>query len=271
MQIPSFRFGNGNSIPALGLGTWQLTGSKCENAVKIALELGYNHIDTAEAYGNQKEIGKAINGFGRKKLFITSKIWNDNLHFQGTINSCDKILKELGTDYLDLLLIHWPVKKIPFEETFRAFEELEKSGKAKSFGVSNFTIRHLEEALPKAKISIVNNQCEFHPYLFQKELLEYCNQHKIIFTAYSPLGRKEILDDKLIKEIAEKYSKTAAQVCLRWIFEKGIVVIPKASSEEHLKENMEIFGWELSKEDSQKIDSIQKNRRIINPFFGDFD
>ncbi|HLD58092.1 MAG TPA: aldo/keto reductase [archaeon] len=274
MKIPGIKLKDGNSIPSLGLGTWQLTGKKCFEAVSIALETGYRFIDTAEIYSNQKEIGSAIKGFPRKKIFLSSKVWALNLGFSKTLKACDKTLQELGTDYLDLYLIHWPNRLVPVEETFAAFAELKKQGKVKSFGVSNFSARRLEEAIPKAKaagISIVNNQCEFHPHLFQKELLDYCKKNKIAFTAYSPLGRGSVLKDSVITKLAKEYSKTPAQICLRWELQKGAVVIPKSSSREHLEENIAVFSWKLSEGDIEKIDSIKTRKRLLNPvFFADF-
>jgi len=274
MQIPTAKFKDGKSIPVLGLGTWQLTGKKCIETVKTALEIGYTHIDTAEIYGNQKEIREAIKGFPREKLFLTSKAWIKNLEFEKALKACKKTLAEIGTDYLDLYLIHWPNKKIPIENTLKAFAELQKQGLVKSIGVSNFTVSHLEEALPKAQalgIEITNNQCEFHPFLYQKRLLEYCKEKEIVFTAYSPLGRSEVLKNPVIRNIAEKYQKTPAQICLRWVLQKGAVAIPKASSQLHLQENTLVFGWQLPKQDEKAIDLLSKNQRIIAPFFAEFE
>lgn len=265
-------------IPKLGLGTWQLVGNKCVDVVSNALKLGYRHIDTAEIYGNESEIGKAIKKAEefrvvRREIFITSKVWRDNLHYEDVIKACNESLKRLRTTYLDLYLIHWPNKNIPIEETLNAFKELENQGKVKNFGVSNFTISHLNEALKKAKkigIKLRVNQVEFHPYLYQKKLLEFCKKEGVIITAYSPLARGKALTDKVIKEIASKYNKTPPQVILRWLLNKGLIVIPKASSEKHLKENMDI-EWRLAKEDEELIDRLNKNERIINPPFSEFD
>ncbi len=261
---------NGKKIPALGFGTWELNGKTCENAVKTALELGYNHIDTAEIYFNQKEVGKALSQFDRKKIFLTSKVWTANLKHDSVLKACDSTLKDLQTDYLDLYLIHWPNKKIPIKETLSALKTLVDSGKVKSIGVSNFTIAHIKEALQLEETPIVNNQVEFHPYLFQKDLLEFCQSKKIVLTAYSPLGRKKILNDKTILELSKKYNKTPAQICLNWVLQKGCVAIPKASSKEHIAENLNVFDFTISTEDCNKIDSLGNSKRIVNPLFGEF-
>jgi 2,5-diketo-D-gluconate reductase B len=261
---PELELKGGNKIPVLGLGTWQLTGKKCIDIVEKALELGYRHIDTAEVYGNQSEIGKAIKYFHRSEIFLTSKVWTNHLHYDDVIEACNRTLEELNTDYLDLYLIHWPSTEVPFEETFRALEELVVDGKVESVGVSNFTINHLKEALKVAKNPITVNQVEFHPYLYQKDLLEFCNKNGIVTTAYSPLGRGSILRDEAIKKIADKNNKTSAQVCLKWCLQKGVVVIPKSGSEEHLKENLDIFDWNISKEDMKRIDLLDKGKSVIN-------
>lgn len=261
---------SGHEIPSLGLGTWQLTGRTCIDAVRKAIQLGYNHIDTAEIYGNQKEIGKAIEGFDRKKLFITSKVWRNNLGYEDTIESAERTLKELGASYLDLLLIHWPNINIPIKETMEALKQVVEEGKAKSIGVSNFTIRHLNEALNAAEIPISVNQVEFHPYLYQSELLEFCKKNSIVLAAYSPLGQGHVIKDKTIQEIATKNGKTPAQVCIRWALQKGAVAIPKASSAAHLKENLSALNWKLPDENVKKIDSLNITKRIVAPGFAGF-
>lgn len=262
---------NGNRIPVLGLGTWELTGKKCQEAVKKALELGYRHIDTAEAYGNQREIGEAIKDFDRDELFITSKVWREHLHFDDAFKACDETLKDLKTEYLDLYLIHWPNRSVPLTETFEALGKLVEMGKVKSVGVSNFTIHHLQDALEFADMLVNVNQVEFHPHLYQKDLLEFCKKNKIVLTAYSPIGRGNLINDQIIVKIAHEYQKTPAQICLRWGLEKGCVVIPKASSENHLRENMGIFDWKLEKEDAEKIDLLGEEMRIVERSFSDFD
>ncbi len=258
-----FEMKDRNRIPALGLGTWRLFGEHCQYIVKKALDLGYRHIDTAEMYGNQSEIGKALTGYDRSEIFLTSKVWKSNLHYENVIKACNKTLEELNTDYLDLYLIHWPNRAISLEETLGAFEKLMRVGKVRSFGVSNFTINHLKEAFNVSKNLLMVNQVEFHPYLYQKELLDFCTNNGLVLTAYSPLGKGNLVQDTLIKEYAVKYNKTPAQICLRWSLQKGVVVIPKSGSEEHLQENLEIFDWEISGRDSKRIDSLHQNKRYI--------
>ena len=262
MEIPHIKLESGSSVPQLGLGTWKLTGNDCTAAVETALKLGYTHIDTAEHYGNHVEIAEAIGGFDRSKLFITSKVWLTDLRRGDVLKACDRALKELCTDYLDLYLIHWPNPSVPLAESLGAMSELYRTGKIKSIGVSNFTIRHLEEALG-AGVPISMNQVEFHPGLYQKELLDFCKERNIFVTAYSPLGRGGLIGDKTITSIAGKNGKTPAQVCLMWLVQKGMVVIPKAASEAHLKENMCIFGWKLGDADMNSIDAMGSNNRII--------
>jgi diketogulonate reductase-like aldo/keto reductase len=265
-EVPVFKLKSNYSIPTIGLGTWQLLGRKCEEVVEKALEIGYRHIDTAEIYENQTEIGRAIQAFPRSELFITSKVWKTNLRFKDVLRACESTLKELKTSYLDLYLIHWPNPAVPVEETLRAMKILHEEGKVRSIGVSNFDLSLLKEALEVEEVLICINQVEFHPYLYQKELLEFCRKHDIVLVAYSPLARGRIIKDKTIRELAKKYGKSPAQISLRWILQKGAIPIPKASSEEHLRENMDIFNWKLSKKDEEKIDSIGIEKRIVDPF-----
>jgi diketogulonate reductase-like aldo/keto reductase len=253
-----YKMKDGNIIPALGLGTWKLVGTECSRVIRMAIKLGYKHIDTAEIYGNQREIGEALRDFDRSKVFLTSKVWKDHMHFNDVIKACNRTLEDLKSDYLDLYLIHWPNEEVSVAETFRAFEKLLRDRKIKSVGVSNFTIAHLKDALRVAKIPITVNQVEFHPYNYQRELLDFCKDNNIVLTAYSPLGEGELLREKTIKEIADKYNRTPAQICIRWSLQKGIVVIPKASSEDHLNENLDIFDWAISEEDVKRLDSLAK-------------
>ncbi|MCD6434516.1 MAG: aldo/keto reductase [Candidatus Diapherotrites archaeon] len=271
-QVPLVKLNDNNKIPRLGLGTWQLTGRKCIEAVRIAInEIGYRHIDTAEIYGNHREIAEAISDFKREELFITSKLWNTDHSYEDVFKACDRALEELNIEYLDLYLIHWPNKEVPIKETWKAMEELVKSDKVKSIGISNFTIHHIEDLLETAEILPVTNQVEFHPYLYQRELQEFCERHNIVITAYSPLARGKIIGDPILKEIGEKYNKTETQVALRWLVQHNCIVIPKASSREHLERNYNIFDFELNNEDMERIDSLNRNERLVMPSFHEFD
>ena len=238
--MQTVKLSSGYEMPILGLGTWQLTGKKCKEAVKKAIELGYRHIDTAWIYENQEEIGDAIkeSKIKREKLFVTSKVWTDNLKYNEVLEQCDETLSQLKLNYLDLYLIHWPNRDVPLEETFRALKRLVNDKKVRSIGISNFNIGRVKEAKEKSEIPVSVNQVKYHPYLNQESLLEECRKNKIALTAYSPLARGKIANDKTLKDIAEKHNKTVSQISLRWLLQKNIIVIPKASSEKHLRENM---------------------------------
>jgi diketogulonate reductase-like aldo/keto reductase len=272
MLAKSFSLGNGEKIPSLGLGTWQLQGSRCIRAVRYAIEVGYRHIDTAAIYQNHEEVGKGIYDaeVERQDLFITSKVWRDDLKFQQTIDACHRALDELELDYLDLYLIHWPNKSLPVQETLEAMQELKEKGLIKAIGVSNFTTEHIKSA-QKAGVEIVNNQVEYHPSLNQEELLAFCEKEDILLTAYSPLARGDDLELEVIQELAQKYEKSPAQVVLNWLISKGIVAIPKASTKEHIQSNWETLSWELELADVERIDGLNSNTRLINPGFAKFD
>lgn len=271
-NVRFIKLNSGDQIPVIGLGTWQITGKTCTNAVRNALELGYRHIDTADVYGNHQDIAPALKdtSLSRSELFITSKIHRNDLRFNDVIKTVERLLKELGLEYLDLLLIHWPNKNIPISETLEAFSKLKEEKKVRNFGVSNFTISHLCEALRYNSGLISLNQVEFHPYLYQKGLLKYCMEKNIVLTAYSPLGRGEIFNDNRVTDLADKYNVSPGQLVLRWIVDKGIVVIPKASSIEHIKDNMDIFGWELPAEVNELLDNLNREERFVCPLFNEF-
>lgn len=264
---------SGFSIPSLGFGTWELTGGSCYDAVLSALRAGYTHIDTAVMYENETAVGNAIekSGIDRKNLFITTKIWFSHLHHADVIKSCRRSLEQLECDYLDLLLIHWPNRSVPIRETFGAFEELVEHKKVRSIGVSNFTIHHLEEALKVTQIPISVNQVEFHPYLYQREQLDFCTKNGIVITAYSPLARGKVLQDETIKKIAFKRGIIPAQIVLAWILSKSCAAIPKASSEDHIKSNITAADICLNDDEIREIDQINVNIRTINPGWAEFD
>ncbi len=259
-------------IPLLGFGTWELTGAEGIAAITKALEVGFRHLDTADKYGNHKEVGQAIknSGIPRSELFLTSKVWRSDLHYDDVLKAVKRFLKELDTDYLDLLLIHWPNKNIPLDETLSAMTQLKNDGLIKNIGVSNFTIRHLEEAL-KQNVEILTNQVEFHPSFNQKELKDSCDQHNILLTAYSPLGQGVDVKLPLIIELAEEYQRSPAQVVLNWFISKNIVAIPRTSKPERIEDMFKTMEWKLDPEDVHAIDNINTNTRLINPNFSEFD
>jgi 2,5-diketo-D-gluconate reductase B len=269
------KLASGYTIPAIGLGTWMLTGQTCYDAVQMALEMGYTHIDTAAAYENEGVVGKAIeeSGVDRAKLFITTKVWFKNLDYNSVLRACAESLEWLHMEYVDLLLIHWPSKDVPVGETLGAFSHLVKEGLVRSTGVSNFTIGRCTEALQAAqgKVPVTNNQVEFHPYFYQKDLLEFCTENNILLTAYSPLGRGKVLKDPVVTEIASRRGAGPSQVILAWLLQKGIVVIPKASSSEHLRANLEARDLELTAGEIAQIDALNRNDRLIRPGWADFD
>ena len=258
------KLSNGVEMPYLGLGVYlSKEGSEVINACKYAIEAGYRHIDTASLYDNEKGVGIAIKecGVPRKEIFITSKVWNSDQGFDSTLRAFDDTLKKLDTDYLDLYLIHWPVKD-KYKETWRALETLYKDGRVKAIGVSNFLVHHLEDLLTSVEIKPMVNQVEFHPYVVQQQLLDFCALHHIQSEAWSPLMQGKIFNVRRIKELALKYNKTEAQIVLRWDLQKGVITIPKSVRREIILSNAQLFDFELSPEDVKSIDSLNKNLRV---------
>lgn len=255
-------------VPTLGIGTWQLEGDMCRAAVRDALQLGYQHIDTASAYGNEADIGRAIHDspVPRDALFITSKVWYADLSPEALLRSCHESLNKLQTDHLDLLLIHWPNAKVPLRKTLAALEEAVVAGLTRHVGVSNFPPALLSEALLAAPIECIQVEC--HPYLNQQELRHLARQHSLLFTAYSPLARGCVLKDPVLNDIGRRHGKTASQVALRWLVQQGgVAVIPKTASSKHLRENLDIFAFELDSQDQQRIAALHRNERLIDPDF----
>lgn len=270
--MKTFELAPGVSIPTLGLGTWQLTGEKCIAAVVDAVDIGYRHIDTADRYGNHREVGEGIRRAGQKReeLFVTTKLPPDGLTKSAVASNCERYLSELQIDYIDLLLIHWPNRAVPIAETLGAMDELKKQGSVRALGVSNFTINHLRDALA-TKIPFVMNQVELRPRFNQSELREFCKSNGITVTAYSPLGRGADLGLPLIQELAKKYGVPETQIILNWVMSRGMVVIPKASSRAHLEENFGAAVLEMEEADLARIDTLPQEDRLISPSFGDFE
>ncbi|MED4454108.1 aldo/keto reductase [Metabacillus fastidiosus] len=255
---------NGVKMPWFGLGVYKVEdGQEVINSIKSAIKAGYRSIDTAAIYKNEEGVGQAVKeaGIPREQLFITSKVWNSDQGYESTIAAFHESLKKLDLDYLDLYLIHWPVKET-YKETWKAMETLYKEGKVKAIGVSNFHIHHLEDLMEEAEIIPMVNQVEYHPRLTQKELLSFCQNNNIQLEAWSPLARGRFFDDPILVELSQKYEKTAAQIILRWDLQTGVVTIPKSVHEHRIIENANIFDFELSNEDIAKIDSLNQNERV---------
>ena len=260
------------NIPVLGLGTWQSTGQDCVDVVSQALKMGYEHIDTAQAYGNEKEVGQGIkqSGVSRDKFFLTTKIFPDDMKFEPEklIAAAKRSLADLDTDYVDLLLLHWPDDRVPLSETIPALCELQKQGLTRHIGVSNFNIANIIEAEKYADVPIVVNQVEFHPFIKQKTLQTFLNNHHILLEAYSPLARGDVFDNEIIKEIADKHNVTPAQISLAWILaDKHRIAIPKTSNPDHLQGNLDAIKVQLSAGDIEKISSLARadGRKIKHP------
>ncbi len=260
------------NIPVLGLGTWQSTGQDCIDVVSQGLKMGYEHIDTAQAYDNEKEVGKGIkqSGVARDKFFLTTKIFPDDMKFEPEklIAAAKRSLENLDTDYVDLLLLHWPDDRVPLSETIPALCELQKQGLTRNIGVSNFNIANIIEAKRYADVSIAVNQVEFHPFIKQKTLQTFLNNHHILLEAYSPLARGDVFDNKTIKDIADRHGITPAQVSLAWILsDKQRIAIPKTSNPEHLQGNLNAIKVELSADELEKIGSLARSdgRKIKHP------
>lgn len=255
---------NGVEMPWFGLGVFKVeNGNEATESVKAAIKNGYRSIDTAAIYKNEEGVGIGIkeSGVAREELFITSKVWNEDQGYETTLAAFEKSLERLQLDYLDLYLIHWPGKD-KYKDTWRALEKLYKDGKIRAIGVSNFQVHHLEELLKDAEIKPMVNQVEFHPRLTQKELRDYCKGQGIQLEAWSPLMQGQLLDNEVLTQIAEKHNKSVAQVILRWDLQHGVVTIPKSIKEHRIIENADIFDFELSQEDMDKIDALNKDERV---------
>ncbi|WP_201560533.1 aldo/keto reductase [Psychrobacter sp. NC44] len=260
------------NIPVLGLGTWQSTGQDCVDVVSQALKMGYEHIDTAQAYGNEKEVGQGIkqSGVSRDKFFLTTKIFPDDMKFEPEklIAAAKRSLADLDTDYVDLLLLHWPDDRVPLSETIPALCELQKQGLTRHIGVSNFNIANIIEAEKYADVPIVVNQVEFHPFIKQKTLQTFLNNHHILLEAYSPLARGDVFDNEIIKEIADKHNVTPAQISLAWILsDKHRVAIPKTANPDHLQGNLDAMKVQLSTDELEQIGKLASSdgRKIEHP------
>lgn len=243
-------------IPKIGLGTWRMEGSTCRNAVATAIDLGYRHIDTAQAYGNERQVGQAIENanVAREDVFLTTKVWPMHRKYDAITDSIHESLARLGTEYVDLLLIHWPNPIASTREVMHALSDARSDGLTRHIGVSNFDAEQLESAQNDAESPVLTDQVQFHPYNPQRELLDYCRANDVLLTAYSPLAHGGAMYDQILATLGKKYDQTPAQVALRWVVQHdGVVTIPKSTSRAHLEENLDIFDFELTETEMELI------------------
>jgi diketogulonate reductase-like aldo/keto reductase len=255
---------HGGPIPVFGLGVYQTgPGKGTVNAITWALEAGYRHIDTAALYANESEVGEAIHASGipREQIFVTTKLWNNDHGYEHALKAFDESIGRLGLDYVDLYLIHWPVETLR-HDSWRALEQILKDGRARAIGVSNYTVTHLDEILGRCETPPAVNQVEFHPFLYQVELLEYCRSHNIKLEAYSPLTKGLKLGDERLVSMAEKHGRSVAQIMIRWALQHNLVVIPKSENKARIGENAAVFDFDLSEDDMSSINGLNENLHI---------
>lgn len=272
MHIPTLELHSGYQMPQVGFGTWRLWGGEGIAAISAALKMGYRHLDTADMYENHAEVANAMDEYDRADIFLTSKVRPEDLARDDLIAACERNLEELRTDYLDMYLLHYPNAAVPMAETFGAMAELVDRGLVRSVGVSNFTVKRLRKALEISPTPICNNQVELHPMLRQPELVEFCQGAGIAVTAYCPIARGAVYDNAVIGKIADETGHTCAQVSLRWLLQRGCVIIPRSRDAGHIAENLDVLDWELSDDQVSRIDAIEEHTRLICPAdFNEFD
>ena len=267
-QQTRIRLNDGVEIPQIGFGVWQVDNAQAPKAVKAAIEAGYRSIDTAAIYGNEDGVAAGIHAAGvpREQLFITTKLWNDRHGAGNTFKAFDESLKKLQIDYLDLFLIHWPTPRVNlYVETWAALREIRQSGRARAVGVSNFKVPHLERLIGETGIAPAINQIELHPRFQQKAQREFHAKHNIVTESWSPLGQGRVMKDPLIAGIAQKHGRTPAQVALRWHIQNGLVAIPKSVTPARIVENFQVFDFELTEDEMEKIGTLDNNRGRIGP------
>lgn len=258
------KLNNGVEMPLLGLGVYLINeGKELQNAINWAFKAGYRHIDTARFYENERGVGLAVknSSIPRNEIFIVTKLWNDSHQYDKALKAFDDSLNLLGLEYIDLYLIHWPGTN-KRKEAWKALQKIYSEGRARSIGVSNYTIAHLEELLNESGLTPAVNQVEFSPFLYQKDLLEFCRKNEILLTAYSPLARGDKMENKTLNAVATKYKKTPAQIMIHWALELGIAAIPKSSSQKRIIENSQVFDFSLDQDDMNLLSSLNEDYRV---------
>lgn len=261
-------FHDSNSIPQVGLGVWRTPNDTAVTAVQAALSAGYRHVDTAAVYENEDGVGEGIraSGIARSEIFLTTKLWNADQGYDSTLKAFDASLKRLGTDYVDLYLIHWPApKRDQYVDTWKAFIQLQKEGRARSIGVSNFQPEHLQRLIDETGVTPVINQIELHPDFPQKENRAYHEKHRIVTESWSPLGQGTLLENPVVAKVAAKHGRTPAQVIIRWHIDNGLVVIPKSVTPSRIEENFKVFDFRLDAEDMATFADLEKDGKRIGP------
>jgi diketogulonate reductase-like aldo/keto reductase len=265
VTVPTKTLPSGAELPGLGLGTYDLSDGETADSVRAALDAGYAHVDTAEGYHNEEAVGEALaaSGVDRDDVFLTSKVLAKNLNYESVIDSCEASLDRLGTDYLDLYLIHWPNPAISLRETLRAMAELRERGLVRDVGVSNFSAYQLSCAHHISDVPIAVNQIEFHPWFQRPDLVDYCRETDTVVEAAAPLARTDVFDDEVVAELAEKYDKHPAQVVVRWAIDNGVVPLPRSSTPEHVRANAET-DWELDDADRRRLDERDRDAPVYD-------
>ncbi|HET7314941.1 aldo/keto reductase [Salinisphaera sp.] len=262
---------NGATIPAIGFGTFELEPKDAEAMVEHALGVGYRHIDTAQAYNNEEAVGRAIrlSSVEREDVFLTTKVWTDSYTDGELQKSVQQSLNRLGTDYIDLLLLHWPNPDVSLKETLGALNEVQEKGLARNIGISNFTVPMIHEAAELSGQPLATNQVEYHPYLDQKPVLDALSEHGISLTAYCPLARGEVFKDPTLERIGKQYGKNAGQIALRWLIQQdNVIALPRSANPDHVTSNFEVFDFELTEEQMSEISKLySQDGRMINPSF----
>jgi diketogulonate reductase-like aldo/keto reductase len=263
-EVPAVELPSGDELPMAGVGTWDIGGETVTEAVRAGLDAGYGHVDTAEGYHNESEIGEALAEYDREDVFLTSKVLAKHLNYNGVIEACEDSLERLGTDYLDLYLIHWPNPAVSLRETLNAMATLHDRGLVRNVGVSNFSAYQLSCALHISDVPIAVNQIEFHPWLQRPEIVDYCHEEGVAVEAAAPLARTRVFEDETLQDLAEAYDRSVPQIVLKWATERGVVVLPKSSSPAHVRSNLALFDWSMDEADLARIDELDRDEPVYD-------